>query len=83
MLAELRRRSDFREHSAPNLVFFNGQSQTVAQQRPRNYVRSYRSRPQENAWMGYDVDWAQITGRFHAADQLRCCRRTNARSTRC
>jgi hypothetical protein len=60
LLAELRRRSDFREHGATNLVFFNGQSQTIGQQRPRNYVRSYRSRPPETAWMGYEVDWARI-----------------------
>ncbi len=31
LLAELRRRADFREHSAPNLVFFNGQSQSICE----------------------------------------------------
>lgn len=64
LLAELRRRSDFREHGAPNLVFFNGQSQTITQQRPRNYVRSYRSRPPESAWTGYDIEWAQLQEGF-------------------
>ncbi len=64
MLAELRRRSDFREHSAPNLVFYSGQSQTIAQQRPCNYIRSYRTRPQENAWIGYDVERAQLQEGF-------------------
>jgi len=40
LLSQLRKRADFREHSAPNLLIFNGQSQTLTQRRPRNYVRS-------------------------------------------
>ncbi len=64
MLAELRRRSDYREHAMSNLVFYNGQSQTVAQQRPRTYIRSYRARPQESAWAQYDVERAQLQEGF-------------------
>jgi hypothetical protein len=64
LLSDLRRRSDFREHGSPNLVFFNGQPQTVAQLRPCNYVRSYRLRPADSSWAGYDVDWAQIQEGF-------------------
>jgi hypothetical protein len=40
LLSQLRKRSDFREQSAPNLLVFNGQSQTLTQRRPRNYIRS-------------------------------------------
>ncbi len=64
LLSELRRRSDFREHGSPNLVFFNGQPQTVSQLRPRNYIRSFRARAAENSWGGYDVDWAHIQEGF-------------------
>jgi hypothetical protein len=64
LLAELRRRGDFREHSAPNLVFFNGQSQTVSNLRPRVYVKSYRTRTQDSTWMGYDVERGQLQEGF-------------------
>jgi hypothetical protein len=64
LLAELRRRSDFREHSAPNLVFFNGQSQSVTNLRPHMYVRSYHTRMQDNVWMGYDIERGQIQEGF-------------------
>jgi len=64
LLADLRRRSDFREHNTSNLVYHNGQSQTITQRRPRNYVRSYRSRKQGTLWTGYDIDWAQFQEGF-------------------
>jgi hypothetical protein len=64
LLAELRRRIDFREHAATSLVFHNGQSQTVAQLRPRAYVRSFRARTQDNSWMGYDMERGQIQEGF-------------------
>ncbi|MHB0955276.1 MAG: hypothetical protein ACYC6N_09055 [Pirellulaceae bacterium] len=64
LLAELRRRTDFREHAAQNLVFFNGQSQAVANLRPRVYVKSYRTRTQDNTWMGYDVERGQLQEGF-------------------
>lgn len=64
LLADLRRRSDFREYSASNVVYHNGQSQTISQRRPRNYIRSYRSRKQGNVWAGYDIDWAQFQEGF-------------------
>ncbi|MFO7906600.1 MAG: hypothetical protein R6U98_28345 [Pirellulaceae bacterium] len=64
LLAELRRRSDFREYTATNVVFHNGQTEKIAQRRPRNYVRSYRSRKQQNIWTGYDIDWSQFQEGF-------------------
>ena len=65
LLAELRRRADFREHSAPNLVYFNGQSQTVSQPAAARVRASrYRTRMQDNTWMGYDVERGQIQEGF-------------------
>jgi len=64
LLADLRRRADFREYSSPNLVFFNGQSQTVTSLRPRVYIRAYHTRMQDNVWMGYDVERGQIQEGF-------------------
>jgi hypothetical protein len=62
LFGELSRRADFREQSAPHLVFFNGQTQTVSQLRPRNYVRSIA--PAQNAWMGYQPEMAQLQEGF-------------------
>lgn len=62
LFGELSRRSDFREQSASNLVFYNGQSQTVSQLRPRNYVRSVG--PAQNSWMGYQPEMAQLQEGF-------------------
>jgi len=50
LLAELRRRSDYREHSSPHLLVNNGQSSVVSATRGRNYVRSYAVQPA--AWSG-------------------------------
>jgi hypothetical protein len=46
MLAELHKRSDFREHSSPHLLVNNGQSTTVSAIRPRPYVRDVTVRPE-------------------------------------
>jgi hypothetical protein len=62
LFGELSRRSDFREQTAPNLVFFNGQTQTVSQLRPRNYVRTVA--PAQNSWMGYQPEMAQLQEGF-------------------
>lgn len=64
VLAELRRRMDFREHTATSLVFHNGQTQSISQLRPRAYVRSFRARTQDNAWLGYDMERGQIQEGF-------------------
>ncbi len=58
LLADLRRRSDFREHSSPHLLVHNGQSTVVSQIRPRNYVRNVMLNA--NAWPGYVPDQGQI-----------------------
>ena len=45
MLAELRRRSDYREHSSPYLMVNNGQSTVVSAMRARQYSRDVILRP--------------------------------------
>lgn len=44
LLAELSRRSDFRDYSTPNLAVANGMRQDVTRTRPRTYVKSFRTR---------------------------------------
>ncbi|HBO43132.1 MAG TPA: hypothetical protein DD670_04195 [Planctomycetaceae bacterium] len=39
LLADLRRRSDYREHSSPYLMVYNGQSSLVNLMRPTQYIR--------------------------------------------
>jgi hypothetical protein len=39
LLADLQRRSDYREHSSPHLLVNNGQSTAVSAVRPRPYIR--------------------------------------------
>lgn len=46
ILAELRKRIDFREHSSPQLLINNGQSSTVTSTRTRTYVRDAIPRPE-------------------------------------
>jgi hypothetical protein len=58
LLADLRKRTDFREHNSPNLVIHNGQSQTISRLRPRSYVHSVQLR--ENTFPGYELQMGQI-----------------------
>jgi hypothetical protein len=62
MLAELRKRTDFREHSSPHLLVNNGQSATVSATRPRSYVRDAVLQP--NAWPAFTPDTAQFDEGF-------------------
>ena len=47
LMADLRRRSDFREHSTPHLLVNNGQSTVVAATQTKNYTRDVVVRPGE------------------------------------
>lgn len=58
LLAELRRRTDFREHSSPQLAVNNGQSTVVSATRAKGYVRNVVPRPQ--VWPGFEPEVAQI-----------------------
>lgn len=62
LLADLRRRSDYREHSSPNLLVNNGQSTVVSATRAQSYVRGVRLRP--DAWPGYEPETSLIDEGF-------------------
>ncbi len=79
LLAELRKRTDFREHSSPHLLVNNGQSTTVASSRARTYVRDITLRP--DVWPAFQPEPAQFDEGFRSSS-ARCCRWTGGRSTR-
>jgi hypothetical protein len=58
LMAELRRRSDYREHSSPHLVVQNGQSAVVSATRAKSYIRSVAARP--DAWPGFEPQTAVL-----------------------
>lgn len=62
LLAELRKRTDFREHSSPHLLVNNGQATVVAATRPRPYQRHIHLRP--DTWPSYEAEMAQIDEGF-------------------
>jgi hypothetical protein len=62
LMAELRRRNDFREHSSPHLMVNNGQSSPVSATRSRSYIRSVSSRP--DAWPGFEPETAFVDEGF-------------------
>jgi len=62
LLAELRRRSDYREHSSPYLVVNNGQSTVVSAMRGRPYVRDVIGRTDTAA--GFDPSPGQVDEGF-------------------
>ena len=62
LLGELRRRSDYREHSSPYLMVNNGQSTVVSAMRGRPYVRDVIPRPDTAA--GFDPAPGQVDEGF-------------------
>ena len=58
LLADLRRRLDFQEHNAPNLLIQHGQTHIISRTRPRHFTRSIVPRPQ--AWQGYELQPGQV-----------------------
>ncbi|MGA2032525.1 MAG: hypothetical protein ABSG68_09730 [Thermoguttaceae bacterium] len=62
LLADLQRRTDFREHSSPHLLVNNGQSTVVSALRGRCYVRDVVSRP--DCYPGYEAQGGQIDEGF-------------------
>jgi hypothetical protein len=55
---ELRKRNDYREHSAPHLLVNNGQTAVATAARSRNYVRGVLITPE--AWPGFQPMPGQI-----------------------
>ena len=62
LLAELRRRSDFREHTSPNLLVANGQSTVIQAKQGRSYVRNLVPRP--DVWPGYQPETGLVDEGF-------------------
>ncbi len=58
LVGELRKRADFREHSAPHLMVANGQTAMVAATRARNYIRSVRLTP--DPFPGFQAEPGQM-----------------------
>jgi hypothetical protein len=63
LLGELRRRSDYREHSSPYLMVNNGQSTLVSAMRGRPYVRDVLLRP--DTATGFDPSPGQVDEGFN------------------
>ncbi|MEX0937226.1 MAG: hypothetical protein WDZ59_05145 [Pirellulales bacterium] len=62
LMAELSRRTDYREHSSPHLLVNNGQSTIVSSMRPRTYVKGILHR--QDVWPGYEPEMGQIEEGF-------------------
>ncbi len=58
MLAEVRKRNDFREHSSPQLMVPNGQSTTVSAMRPKNYIKDVILK--QEIWPGFEPEMGKI-----------------------
>lgn len=62
LVAELRKQSDFREHSSPLLLVNNGQSAVIPGTRPRTYIRDILLRPE--IWPGFQQEMTQFDEGF-------------------
>ncbi|HUT08985.1 MAG TPA: hypothetical protein VMY42_00680 [Thermoguttaceae bacterium] len=60
--AELRRRTDYREHHSPHFMINNGQSTLVSTMRSRNYIADVV--PRGDVWPGYESETAQVDEGF-------------------
>lgn len=63
LIADLGRRSDYRDHGGANLVVANGQVQNVTRTRPRSYLKAFR--PRDAATGGADSEMGQIEEGFN------------------
>ncbi len=62
MISELRKRTDFREHSSPQLMVQNGQSTVVSASRPKNYIKDVILK--QEIWPGFEPEMGQIDEGF-------------------
>jgi len=62
LLAELRRRTDYREHHSPHLMINNGQSTLVSTMRSRPYIADVV--PRGDVWPGYESETARVDEGF-------------------
>ncbi len=79
LLADLQRRSDYREYSSSQLLANNGQSTVVSATRSKSYVGNIRLQP--GAWPGHEPE-TSVIDEGYSLDSSPCCRSTAARSTR-
>lgn len=62
MVADLRRRSDFQEHSTPHLMVNNGQSKQISAIQTRNYMRDVILKA--DGWPGFEPQMGQYDEGF-------------------
>jgi hypothetical protein len=62
LLAELRRRTDFREHTTAHQMVLNGQTSIVSTMRPRSYAKGII--PTQATWPGYQPEMGVIDEGF-------------------
>lgn len=62
LLADLRKRSDYRDQQTPQDMILNGQTKIISTMAPRAYVKSVVAVP--NVWPGYQNETAQIDEGF-------------------
>ncbi len=62
LLAEFRRRTDYREQTTPNKMVLNGQSIVISTMRPINYTKGIL--PTQAVWPGYQPEFGQIDEGF-------------------
>jgi len=62
LVADLRRRSDFMEHSTPHLLVNNGQSKQISATQTRNYLKDVLLKA--DPWPGFEPQMAQFDEGF-------------------
>lgn len=62
LVAELRRRPDYREHSSPTMLIAHGQNGMVSVTRPRTFTRNVHMRP--DVYPGFQVEPGQLAEGF-------------------
>ncbi len=62
LLAELRRRTDYREQTTPNQMVLNGQTAVMSTMRPITYTKGII--PMQNVWPGYQPELGQLDEGF-------------------
>ncbi|MBN1855126.1 MAG: hypothetical protein JW829_20500 [Pirellulales bacterium] len=62
LISELRLRTDYREHNAPDLLVHNGQSTVISTMRQRTYTKNII--PTNTAWPGYQPEMGVLDEGF-------------------
>ena len=62
LMADLRRRTDYREHNTPHQMVLNGQTAAISTMRPRSYSKGII--PTQSTWPGYQPEMGQLEEGF-------------------